>query len=54
MIVTEKQNKELLKETKETELILMGLRMEKQLISLLVQGLGRMFLFKEDIQTGYY
>ena len=47
MIVTEKQNKELLKEMKETELILMGLRMEKQLLLLLVQGLGASCYFKQ-------
>ena len=54
MIVTGKQNKELLKEMKEKELILMGLRMEKQLLSLLVQGLRSLLLFQVDIQTGNY
>ena len=54
MIVPEKQNKELLKEMKEKELILMALRMEKQLLSLLVQGLRSLLLFQADIQTGDY
>ena len=54
MIVTEKQNKELLKGMKEKELILMGPRMEKQLLSLLVQGLRSLLLFQVDIQTGDY
>lgn len=54
MIVTEKQNKELLKEMKEKELILMGLRMEKQLLSLLVQGSRSLLLYQANIQTGDY
>ena len=53
MIVTEKQNKELLKEMKETELILMGLRMEKQLIAI-SSRFRSLLLFQADIQTGDY